>query len=191
MSNSQNASPKHTSPVLDEKLLQLTAKLPNEMYPKRDLWEGIEQQISRPAQLGHRQQRPNLQKKSSALLLPPLFALPALALVALIGVMILWNGDLQHHDAFPLNESKLSLVMQMNQDFAAQKTQLLQYVSEQPAFSDNWQTQLNELERAAEILTDAINQDPNNKVLVRMLNNVHQQQIDLIEKVHAPKWQRI
>ena len=44
---------------------------------------------------------------------------------------------------------------------------------------------------AADAIKAALENDPNNMALLRMLQSVYQQQIDLIERVHAPKWQQI
>ena len=61
---------------------------------------------------------------------------------------------------------------------------------EQPALTHNWQEQLTELDEAADAIKAALENEPNNMALLKMLQSVHQQQINLIERVHSPKWQQ-
>ena len=61
----------------------------------------------------------------------------------------------------------------------------------QPALTDNWQQQLTELEDAERAIKQALDNEPENPALLKMLAQVYQQQLDLINKVHAPKWQQI
>ncbi len=61
----------------------------------------------------------------------------------------------------------------------------------QPALTDNWQQQLTELEDAERAIKQALENEPENPALLKMLAQVYQQQLDLINKVHAPKWQTI
>ena len=79
----------------------------------------------------------------------------------------------------------------MSKQFETQKASLLVAYQDQNAVADNWQGQLAELESAADAIKAALQNDPNNMALLRMLQSVYQQQIDLIERVHAPKWQQI
>ena len=67
---------------------------------------------------------------------------------------------------------------------------LVSYQKAQP-ITDNWQTQLEELDAAAEAIKPALKTDPNNKALLQMLQQVYQQQLSLIETVYNPKWQAI
>lgn len=61
----------------------------------------------------------------------------------------------------------------------------------QPALTSDWQTQLQELEQAEQAVKLALKQDPENAALLNMLAQVYQQQLDLINKVHEPRWQQI
>ena len=72
-----------------------------------------------------------------------------------------------------------------------QRDQLLVSLEGQPALTENWQEQLQELDDAAAAIKAALAQDPNNAALLKMLQNVYQQQISLIERVHSPKWRQI
>ena len=64
-------------------------------------------------------------------------------------------------------------------------------LDEQKALTENWQQQLSELDRAARDILEALEQDPGNMDLLKMLRNVYQQQLNLVERVHQPKWQYI
>lgn len=66
----------------------------------------------------------------------------------------------------------------------------MQYQS-QAALTDNWQVQLQELEDAEQAIKQTLENEPKNKALLSMLAQVYQQQLDLINKVHAPRWQHI
>jgi len=57
--------------------------------------------------------------------------------------------------------------------------------------TDNWQVQLQELEDAEQAIKQTLENEPKNKALLSMLAQVYQQQLDLINKVHAPRWQHI
>ncbi|WP_346993140.1 hypothetical protein [Alteromonas gracilis] len=47
------------------------------------------------------------------------------------------------------------------------------------------------MDDAADAIKTALKEDPDNSALIKMLHHVYQQQIALIERVHAPKWQQI
>jgi hypothetical protein len=59
---------------------------------------------------------------------------------------------------------------------------------DQPALTQNWQDQLTELDDAAVAIKMALRNESNNMALLKTLRYVHQQQINLIERVHSSKW---
>lgn len=75
--------------------------------------------------------------------------------------------------------------------FTKQKQSLLVQYQSQAALTDNWQVQLKELEDAEQAIKQTLENEPQNKALLSMLAQVYQQQLDLINKVHAPRWQQI
>lgn len=75
--------------------------------------------------------------------------------------------------------------------FTKQKQSLLVQYQSQVALTDNWQVQLQELENAEQAIKQTLENEPKNKALLSMLAQVYQQQLDLINKVHAPRWQHI
>ncbi|WP_161599080.1 RNA polymerase sigma factor [Alteromonas sp. RKMC-009] len=84
-----------------------------------------------------------------------------------------------------------ALVNVLSRQHEQQKQQLLVRFQDQTAVTDDWQTQIQELEDAAAAVKLALKQDPDNTALLGMLQHIYQQQLLLIERVHAPKWQQI
>ncbi len=159
---------------LDEQL----KTLPEEITPNRDLWQGVELAItSEPPAAKSNNKYINKYVAIAASLLVP---------VGLIGILMM--GGQSPAD---LPGSQSGLAAQLSGQYERQKASLLVTYSDQEAVTDNWQSQLAELETAADAIKAALENDPNNRALLRMLQSVYQQQIDLIERVHAPKWQQI
>ncbi|WP_416307730.1 hypothetical protein [Neptunicella sp. SCSIO 80796] len=152
----------------EQKLRNEIGQLDKDRQPQRDLWTGIELAISKePA------------KKNK----PYLAVAAALVVMGFVGWMSIQPGG-------PQNDPQ-QLVAALSQQHQQQMKGLLVSFADQPALTTNWQQQLNELDEAAEAVKKALQQDPDNPALLKMLQQVYQQQIDLIEKVHAPGWQRI
>jgi uncharacterized protein YhaN len=168
VSNSQKLS-------IDEQI----AKLNKTSMPNRDLWPGIEYGIANE-QLSQSQQHAHKRKRTSA---KPLLAIAASIFVAMvIGFFSFEHGRL---------ESGQALIVQMSSQHSAQKEALLTSLAGQPTTTQNWQQQLNELDEAAVAIKKALENEPNNAALLKMLQRIYEQQITLIERVHAPAWQQI
>ncbi|AWL12636.1 hypothetical protein HMF8227_02178 [Saliniradius amylolyticus] len=153
----------------EQKLQRQIDELPREKHPERDLWTGIERGI---------------QHKAEQRIVSPLWR--NAAAVAFVGV--LGFGAMEFSGLRVTTDSPMQ---QLTQQHQSQKRFLLASLDNQPALTDNWQQQLAELEAAAEAIKQALEEDPNNVALLKMLQQVYQQQIDLIEKVHAPKWRQV
>jgi hypothetical protein len=152
-------------------------QLSKEKLPQRDLWSGIEYSIT-DENLANGQR-----SQAYSGIRIPAFALAASVLVAmLIGYFSFQSGRL---------ESGQDLVLQMSQQHSKHKDALLTSLDGQPATTQNWQQQLDELDQAAIAIKKALENEPNNPALLKMLQKVYQQQIMLIERVHAPAWQQI
>jgi hypothetical protein len=80
------------------------------------------------------------------------------------------------------------LVAALSAQHEEQKSALLIQYQGRTALTQNWQQQLAELDSAAVAIKKALANEPNNMALLKMLQSVHQQQINLIERVHSPKW---
>ena len=161
----------------DQDLQQKLDALPRDKAPNRDLWRGIE--------LGMEQSTDETAKPASR---GGLYAVAAsIALVACLS----WFG-FNRMSVTPSGQlTGTELVQALSQQHEQQKQSLLVQYDETPALTENWQAQLTELDQAAEAIKAALDEDPDNTALLRMLQNVYQQQIALIERVHAPKWQQI
>lgn len=158
---------------------QLVSSLPREKQPDRDLWTGIDYAISQ-AQLGNSK---HATPKAIKMSIKPIYALAAsVCLIAVVGVFSFQSGK---------SASGQALVQQLSEQHLAQKNALIVNFEGRPAVTENWQAQLQELDDAAVAIKKALANDPNNTALLKMLKKVHQQQIMLIERVHAPAWQQI
>lgn len=162
-----------TSIKSPETLKQHIEQLPAEIEPQRDLWQGIELSISG--------QKPPAKKPHKLIAIAAGLLIPAV----LTGLM-LFNNTQQNTGVEADN-----VALQLSRQFESQKQSLLVTYSDQQAVTDNWQGQLAELEEAAVAIKAALEHEPENMALLRMLQTIYQQQIDLIERVHAPKWQQI
>ncbi|MBC3766844.1 hypothetical protein [Neptunicella marina] len=143
-------------------------QLDKNMQPQRDLWTGIEVALS---------EQHTTKKK------PYLAIAASVMVVGLVG----WLGLKSDIVA----DNSPQLVQTLTQQHQQQMQGLLVTYADAPALTNDWQQQLDELDRAADAIKQALAKDPNNPALLKMLQQVYQQQIDLVEKVHAPGWQRI
>ena len=159
-------------------LSQLVKHLPTEKTPKRDLWQGIELAL---------EQEPQSTSRSSRL---RLWIASAAAIALCVGLTSqYWMKPLSAPSDRPLRGD--ALVTALSEQHQAQLTRLLVTVQDATPLTSNWQQQLDDLKQAEKVVKQALQQDPNNRALLQMMQNVHQQQLLLVERVHAPKWQRI
>lgn len=156
-------------PDFNRFLNQELEQLNQEIEPKRDLYAGIEKALSRQQQ----SKQPFSVAKLSAI---------AASFCALM-VAATWFYMAPAQSSLP--------IAQMESMFQHEKQALLVQYSGQDPLIDDWQNQLKVLEDAELAVKKALEEEPNNAVLLRMLAQVYQQQLDLINKVHKPKWQTI
>ena len=157
----------------EQNLQQQLAAMAREKQPERELWSGIE------LALVNEPNKVNQAKKNSKLYA---FA----AAVAVIGIVGLMSFNLAQA---PLKGN--DLVASLSAQHQQQKQALLVQFKDQPALTSNWQDQVAELDRAELAIKAALKNEPNNLALLKLLQNVYQQQISLIERVHSPKWSQI
>lgn len=158
--------------------------LPKEMQPAKDLWQGIDIALASA-------ERESAEPDTSAKVITlsngfggkPLALAASVLLVAVLG----WQGI----QKAPQTSEPSSLVSLMMAQHDKQKTVLLASLSDSAELTDNWQKQLDELEQAEGAIEAALRDDSDNMALLKMLQQVHQQQLKLIERVHAPLWQEI
>lgn len=154
--------------------------LPRETVPDKDLWPAIERSIATPS--SSIEQKHQHQK--------PVFTTRWLAVAAGVTVIAL-SALLLPHATDPWQQKNDQIVEVMSAQQQQQVQSLLARYQDSPALTNDWQSQLDELSDAATAIKKALKEDPNNAALIRMLHHVYQQQIALIERVHAPKWQQI
>lgn len=154
----------------DVALVSQLAEVNKVQQPDRDLWPGIELALlcesSEPS-------RVVMGKKMY-------FIAATVAMFGLIG----WLSVNQ----YPVSLTGDDLVASLSEQHLEQKNALLIRFKGQPALTQNWQDQLTELDDAAEAIKMALENEINNMALLKMLQHVHQQQINLIERVHTSKW---
>jgi hypothetical protein len=147
--------------------------LEKDKLPQRDLWSGIELALVE-----------NLPKRASGVAFARIRLLAAsLLLVGVIG----WLSFTQSSRSI----NGIDLVTNLSEQHLLQKQALLVQFKDQPALTQNWQEQLVVLDEAEVAIKAALKSDPNNMALLKLLQNVYQQQMSLIERVHTPKWSQI
>lgn len=155
----------------DQQLNDLIAKLPKEMSPERDLWQGIEKAIQHKSAPANRR-------------MPAAFSWAASVVVA---ILLTWQVTKESSPVAP------SLAMQMQQEFSQQKQTLLVSYG-QPDLSQlsvEIQQQFQQLNSAQQTIQQALADDPGNVDLLNLLRWTQQQELELIEQLYQPKWQAI
>ncbi len=171
----------------DDKLAQHISGISKEKQPERDLWRGIELGIT--SQQGDASQDDASQGDASSSRVTSKQWMAIAASVCL--VTVLWFAA---PFAFKADESRsdgYALIDAMSMQQQQQVNSLLASYESTTALTEDWQEQLKELDDAADVIKAALKDDPDNSALIKMLHHVYQQQIALIERVHAPKWQQI
>ena len=145
-------------------------RLPSEQAPDRDLWLGIEKAISKP----------HSTKLSAAKMTYGLAA--SLVVMSFVAWFSFQSGKTVQGS---------ELVAVLSEQHQAQKQALLVQYKNQTSATENWQQQISELDEAANAIKKALEEEPNNPALLKMLKHVYEQQMSLIERVHAPSWNQI
>ncbi|MFT6267346.1 MAG: hypothetical protein ACJAVV_000143 [Alphaproteobacteria bacterium] len=166
---------------------ELIVALEKYKNPERDLWQGIEfglqQNTNTTADIQGEADKSPTQVRQVRSSLRPVYALAAsVTLALLVGYFSFQTGRV---------ESGQALIVQMSEQHSLQKDSLLTSLQGQPTTTQNWQQQIAELDEAAVAIKKALENEPNNAALLKMLQRVYEQQIALIERVHAPAWQQI
>jgi hypothetical protein len=168
---------------LDEALEKQFEQMALDKQPERDLWKGIEQALELDAKQRLSSEESQQESKQLFRSPKPMFAMAASFLVlVVVGWMSFESGKSLQGE---------SLVAAMSEQHNLQKQSLLIRFKDQPATTDNWQQQIEELDEAAQAIKKALAQEPNNPALLKMLKNVYEQQMAIIERVHEPRWNRI
>jgi hypothetical protein len=163
-----------------QKLDQMVKKGSCELAPDRELWTGIEQALNQANKHENMDVGNERDKTKKVAWQKPSFAIAASVFVALtVGFFAYETGKSVQGDA---------LIAAMSEQHQNQKQSLLIRFKDRPAATNNWQQQLKELDEAASAIKKALEEEPNNPALLKMLKNVYEQQMAIIERVHKPTW---
>lgn len=155
----------------NQSIEQQAQQLPEELSPKRDLWPGIEQALNQAQQ----------ETKTTAW---PAWQKVAAVFAPVVLVFGLWNNSSSQ-------AGNLEWLTPVAASFELQKQTLLQQVSGRTPLIDDYQASMAELEQAEQALKKALQSQPEDPALMKMLNQVYQQQLSLINKAHQPKFTQI
>ncbi|BBN82972.1 hypothetical protein PA25_29570 [Pseudoalteromonas sp. A25] len=151
-----------------EQFLKESLEQTKDIEPKRDLWPGIERALVSQSH-----------SYSQSSYWPKVTGVAACMVAGLLAWQVV------------IKQPQQNTMTDMSAFFEQQKQSLLVQYESQPALTANWQEQLQELESAEQAVKVALQNDPENAALLKMLAQVYQQQLDLINKVHEPRWQQI
>lgn len=162
----------------ENRLQKEVSQLPESVTPKRDLWKGVEIAISEENQSTE-------QKKVNIAANAPIYAMAASVMFLAFAVYsLVLSGDINF-------QPQSSLALDMQTQHHEQKKALLVSFADKTPLSSDWQKQMEELDSAEKAILTALDSDPDNHALLKMLQQVYQQQLSLIETVYNPKWQAI
>lgn len=162
----------------DKRIQTEISQLPKKLEPKRDLWTGVERAIEQPS---NQVKSSNRDSAASA----PIYALAASVMFLALTLVVLVTNQY----STPQHQSHYALEMQ-SQHEAQMQAMLASYANKTPIRSD-WQQRMLELDQAENAILAALENDPNNHALLKLLQQIYQQQLSLIETVYHPKWQAI
>lgn len=155
----------------EQHLQEKLETLPRQIQPQRDLWPGIELAIENQTQHAKK----------------PVMWAGIAASIAIFGLLGLLSLNMVMRPTLKPSEIN-QLVSSMSEQHEKQKQFLLASYEQQPALTDNWLDQLKELDSAATVIKTALVEDPNDANLIKLLQQVYQQQIKLIQSVHQSRW---
>ncbi|GLS28243.1 hypothetical protein [Marinibactrum halimedae] len=196
----------HTSQTLEQQIQALNQKDQEGIQPERDLWPGIAFALTEEKRNHHALSA--LKPWLAGSIAASCFAVMMAGWVfiqspttdkatdkKLVENTVLENDIQNKTDNKSLHTPRqqgfmtaADVAATLRQQHTEYKRQLLSYVQSQTALTTDWQTQLKDLEEAATAIEKALQDQPNNVTLLNMLQQVHHQQLELIERVHQPTW---
>ncbi len=154
----------------EQRLLDALEALPREVLPQRDLWPGIAHGLMMP------EREPVAWYRHAALA----------ASVVLVLSLSLYFGTQQPLQALPNSVVEEFLSSLKNEHAINKQTMLVQY-QDQEAYYPDWEKDLEDMEQAEAVIFEALRDDPENLQLIRMLRQVQDNQLDLIDAVFDPR----
>lgn len=165
-----------TQPPTDRSSRQLDQaieQLPRAVQPQRDLWPEIE------ARLADRQ--------------APAWSRLAVAASLVAALLLGWQLE-RWLPADSLARSQLAFVDILYRQHLSTRQQVLQQYQQVDARDPQMllptKTALEEVRQAQELLHQALQQEPKNAELIKMLQWLQQRELELIRKQHQPRWRR-
>jgi len=153
-----------TTPDPDRTLQRAIAQLPRAELPQRDLWPGIEHAINETA--------------------------PAREWALAASLLLILAASLQFGRVEPgpgvAGIERDVLVTLQSEHLHSKQALLVQYQDEAPLYRD-WETQMQQLEKAEQVIYNALREEPRNLELLKMLRLVQQKQLNLIDSVFSPR----
>lgn len=147
--------------ISENALQEAIRHLPRSQLPERDLWPGIAQAI-------------NTQPDTHW---PRYAALAASVLLVLCAS--LYYGRLELVAEQPGQVSELISALQTEHENSVQAL-LVEYQGQEPLYA-GWQEQMQQLEQAEQVIYQALREEPDNIELLKILRQVQQKQLKLID----------
>lgn len=150
----------------DSALQRAIAQLPRAQLPQRDLWPGIEHAINEVPSV-------RVWKQHTVL---------AASLLLVLAASLQFGRVQPEPGAAGINRELLMALQSEHQH--SKQALLVQYQDAAPLYLD-WETQMQQLEQAEQVIYNALREEPGNLELLRMLRLVQQKQLDLIDSVFS------
>lgn len=157
-----------------DKLEQALRSLPREALPARDLWPGIEHAIGVSADPARPPYRYHVRQLALA------------ASVLLLLALSLYYGGRQPAPALT-NPVVLEFLDTLRSEHRTSVQNLLARYQEQQPYYPDWTEQMQQLEQAEQVIYQALRDEPANLELVKILRQVQNQQLQLIDAVFDPR----
>ena len=152
----------------DARLQRAVAQLPRQQLPQRDLWPGIEHALLEGSP-------PHAWKQYAAL---------AAALLLILFTSLQYGRVQPAPVVAGIDQELLATIQSEHQQ--NKQALLVQYDAAQPLYQA-WETQMQQLEQAEQVIYNALREEPSNLELLKMLRQIQQRQLDLIDSVFAPR----
>ena len=153
----------------ENRLQEALEDLPKEIQPRRDLWAGIEYELEQP-------QAANDFRWG--------YAMTGCFMLVICAFVFVPNWQQQPSDEQAEVPQVADLGLQMVEQFEEDKALLLTKYSDHPALAPDWRQQIDEMDASVQLILQALEEDPDNPTLLRLLHQVYMQQFRLIQAVH-------
>ena len=159
-------------PQRKPKLRDAIDAMPRELMPARDLWPGIAHSINTPARADW--------QRTTAL---------AASIMLIFGLSLYFSTRLSSDTQ--LNSRLEEYIGVLQYEHQQNKQALLVQYKDQQAVYPQWNEQMKELEQAEQVIFQALRNDPENLELLKILRQVQQKEIDLLDAAFAPRFNSI